>query len=100
MLWHTLAHVSRHVEPCKPSLAPRWLVMASLWCHTGAMDLGTYVSNIRQELALAADAGGDDARALAERLAPPPGAARRPAGVGPSPGPARRPVRRGGRDHP
>jgi hypothetical protein len=28
-----------------------------------------YVSNIRQELALAADAGGDDARALAERLA-------------------------------
>ena len=35
------------------------------------MDLGTYVSNIRQELALAADAGGDDARALAERLAAP-----------------------------
>jgi hypothetical protein len=35
------------------------------------MDLGTYVSNIRQELALAAEAGGDDARALAERLAAP-----------------------------
>src|ERR1700733_7147127 len=35
------------------------------------MDLGTYVSNTRQELALAADAGGDDARALAERLAAP-----------------------------
>ena len=35
------------------------------------MDLGTYVSNIRQELAVAADAGGDDARALAERLAAP-----------------------------
>src|SRR3984885_11536562 len=71
MLWRTLAHVSCHVEPCKSSLAPQWLAMASLWCHTGAMDLGTYVSNIRQELALAADAGGDDARALAERLAAP-----------------------------
>ena len=35
------------------------------------MDLGTYVSNIRQELAVAAEAGGDDARALAERLAAP-----------------------------
>jgi hypothetical protein len=35
------------------------------------MDLGTYVSNIRHELAVAADAGGDDARALAERLAAP-----------------------------
>jgi len=35
------------------------------------MDLGTYVSNIRQELALAADAGGDDSRTLAERLAAP-----------------------------
>src|SRR6202034_2562224 len=40
-------------------------------CHNGAMDLGTYISNIRQELALAAEAGGDDARALAERLAAP-----------------------------
>jgi hypothetical protein len=35
------------------------------------MDLGTYVSNIRLELAVAAEAGGDDARALAERLAAP-----------------------------
>jgi hypothetical protein len=35
------------------------------------MDLGTYVSNIRQELAVAADAGGEDARAVAERLAAP-----------------------------
>src|ERR1700734_4520763 len=45
--------------------------MTPQWCHNGAMDLGTYVSNIRQELALAADAGGDDARALAERLTAP-----------------------------
>jgi hypothetical protein len=35
------------------------------------MDLGPYVSSIRHELAVAADAGGDDARALAERLAAP-----------------------------
>jgi hypothetical protein len=35
------------------------------------MDLGSYVSSIRQELALAAGAGGEDARALAERLTAP-----------------------------
>src|SRR5215470_9442713 len=35
------------------------------------MDLTPYVSNLRQELAVAADAGGDDARELAERLTAP-----------------------------
>src|ERR1700722_7696197 len=45
--------------------------MASLWCQTGAMDPGTYVGNIRQELDVAADPGGDDARAMAERLVAP-----------------------------
>jgi hypothetical protein len=35
------------------------------------MDLTPYVDNLRQELAVAADAGGDDARALAERLIAP-----------------------------
>jgi hypothetical protein len=35
------------------------------------MELGTYVSNLRQELAVAAEAGGEDARALAERLTAP-----------------------------
>jgi hypothetical protein len=35
------------------------------------MELGTYVSSIRQELAVAAEAGGEDARALAERLTGP-----------------------------
>ena len=35
------------------------------------MDLTPYVSNLRQELAVAAVAGGDDARALAERLTAP-----------------------------
>jgi hypothetical protein len=35
------------------------------------MELGPYVSSLRQELALAAEAGGEDARALAERLTGP-----------------------------
>ncbi|MER7112690.1 toxin-antitoxin system HicB family antitoxin [Streptomyces sp. NPDC000229] len=35
------------------------------------MDLTPYVDNLRQELAVAAAAGGDDARALAERLTAP-----------------------------
>src|SRR3954471_17220476 len=32
------------------------------------MELTPYVDNLRRELAVAADAGGDEARALAERL--------------------------------
>jgi hypothetical protein len=35
------------------------------------MDLTHYVDTLRRELAVAADAGGEDARALAERLAAP-----------------------------
>src|SRR4051812_8609382 len=35
------------------------------------MDLNPYVENLRRELATAAEAGGDDARALAERLTAP-----------------------------
>ena len=35
------------------------------------MDLTPYVENLRRELAIAADAGGEDARALAERLTAP-----------------------------
>ncbi|MFY7066993.1 hypothetical protein ACOQFV_30850 [Nocardiopsis changdeensis] len=35
------------------------------------MDLTSYVAALRDELALAAEAGGDDARALAERLVAP-----------------------------
>lgn len=45
--------------------------MAPRVCHYGVMDLTPYVDNLRQELAVAADASGDDARALAERLASP-----------------------------
>jgi HicB family len=35
------------------------------------MELTTYVENLRRDLAVAAEAGGDDARALAERLSAP-----------------------------
>ena len=35
------------------------------------MDLSPYVDTLRRELAVAADAGGEDARALAERLSAP-----------------------------
>jgi hypothetical protein len=35
------------------------------------MDLAPYAENLRRELAVAADAGGEEARALAERLAAP-----------------------------
>ena len=35
------------------------------------MDLGPYVGKLRRELAVAAEAGGEDARALAERLTAP-----------------------------
>jgi hypothetical protein len=35
------------------------------------MDLNPYVDNLRRELATAAEAGGDEARALAERLTAP-----------------------------
>src|SRR3954464_6578581 len=40
-------------------------------CHDGAMDLTPYVDRLRQELAVAAEAGGDEARALADRLTAP-----------------------------
>jgi hypothetical protein len=35
------------------------------------MDLGRYVDSVRRQLVVAAEAGGDDARALAERLVAP-----------------------------
>jgi len=42
--------------------------MAPLWCHDGIMDLRQYVDNLRSEFAVAAEAGGPEDRALAERL--------------------------------
>src|SRR4051794_40185508 len=38
-------------------------------CHLDAMQLGRYVDDVGRQLAVAADAGGEEARALAERLA-------------------------------
>lgn len=42
-----------------------------MWCHYGVMDLTPYVDNLRRELAVAAEAGGEEARELAERLTAP-----------------------------
>ncbi len=45
--------------------------MALFMCHYGVMDLTPYVDEFRHELAVAADAGGAEARALAQRLTAP-----------------------------
>ena len=45
--------------------------MAPLWRHDGYMQLGPYVDKIRNELAAVAETGGEEARALAERLVAP-----------------------------
>src|SRR6202050_4909642 len=40
-------------------------------CHNGAMDLTSYVNNLGREFAALAEAGGEEARALVERLTGP-----------------------------
>ena len=45
--------------------------MAPEWQHSGAMDLSVYVDQLQRQLAVAAESGGDEARAVAERLAAP-----------------------------
>lgn len=45
--------------------------MAPQWCHYGVMDLTPYLDTLRHELAVAAEAGGHEARELAERLTAP-----------------------------
>ena len=45
--------------------------MAPLLCHSDVMDLTPYVDAVRRELAVAAEAGGTEARELAERLTAP-----------------------------
>lgn len=52
-------------------VTPHWLATAPEWCHYGAMDLTPYVDTLRRELAVAAEAGGEEARELAERLTAP-----------------------------
>lgn len=51
--------------------APPWLDVVPIVCHYGVMDLTPYVDHLRRELAVSAEAGGDEARALAERLSAP-----------------------------
>src|SRR5205085_9561108 len=50
------------------TLTPPPLAVTRLWCHTGVMDLDRYVADLRTQLAASAEAGGEDARGLAERL--------------------------------
>ena len=45
--------------------------MAPLVCQSGAMNLDLYVENLNRQLAVAAEAGGEEARALLERLVAP-----------------------------
>jgi hypothetical protein len=42
--------------------------MTPSWCHTGVMELDRYVADLRGQLAAAAETGGEDVRATAERL--------------------------------
>lgn len=50
---------------------PTWLAMAPTWCHSDAMELGPYIDTVRRELAITAEAGGREAREVAERLTAP-----------------------------
>jgi hypothetical protein len=47
------------------------IAMAPLLRHDGVMDLTPYVDRVRQELLVAAEAAGDEGRAIAERLVAP-----------------------------
>lgn len=86
-MWH---HNGTVVASVQPSDATAWfrvwvgvgpvggvacsrkrLAVASLMCHSGAMDLAPYVERLRRQLAVAAAVGGDEARALAELLTAP-----------------------------
>jgi hypothetical protein len=51
--------------------------MVPFMCHNDAMDLRPYVEDIHRQLVVAAEAGGDDARTVAERLVAPLDAAMR-----------------------
>ena len=50
---------------------PKVLVVVPCVCHSNAMDVTTYVNNLGREFATLAEAGGEDARALVERLTGP-----------------------------
>jgi uncharacterized protein (DUF1778 family) len=52
-------------------MAPRELDAVPQMCHHGTMNLQPYIDEIHSQLETAAAAGGDDAQALATRLAAP-----------------------------
>src|SRR5579864_6525592 len=58
-------------ELCRHHFEPTALALMPKWCHSRAMELTQYVENLRRELRTAAEVGGEDARALADRLLPP-----------------------------
>src|SRR4051795_13619633 len=59
------------VSSAAPPVAHGGVAMVPSWCHTGAMDLTPHVEQIRGQLAIAAEAGGEDPGALAEPLTAP-----------------------------
>ncbi len=65
--WSTL----RAAVTPDPRMTPPGVALAPQWCHYGAMDLTPYVDTLHRELAVAAEAGGEEARELAERLTAP-----------------------------
>src|ERR1051326_3907887 len=70
--WHHNATAS-DLEIChpEPSLVPSRLARRQKWCHSGAMKLNPYVAGVRSELLTVAEAGGEAATELAERLTAP-----------------------------
>jgi predicted transcriptional regulator len=50
-------------------VTPLSLDMTPLWCHYGAMELDQYVNDLHRQVANAADNGGEEVRAAAERIA-------------------------------
>jgi hypothetical protein len=67
----TTARLAPRLEGATLTVVPYWLYMAPSWCHHDAMDLAPYIELLRRELAVAAEAGGEEARVLAERLTAP-----------------------------
>ena len=61
----------RSCRVCLPTRCHSNLYLASPWRNDDTMDLTPYVDNLRRELAVAAEAGGEETRELAERLTTP-----------------------------
>ena len=70
-VWPVWSRDQRRPPTGGASMAHKLLALAPSWCHNDAMDLRVYIEDIHRQLAAAAEAGGDEARALAERLAAP-----------------------------